>query len=104
MHPRAYPVPDDGPVGEMLAAGGRDSMRPAHVHFMVSAPGFRTLVTHVFAAGSANLDDDAVFGVKESLIVDFDRHEPGRAPDGRDVGVPFHTARFDIVLARDPAR
>ncbi len=104
VHPRAYPVPDDGPVGEMLAAGGRDSMRPAHVHFMVSAPGFRTLVTHVFAAGSANLDDDAVFGVKESLIVDFDRHEPGRAPDGRDVGVPFHTARFDIVLARDPAR
>jgi hydroxyquinol 1,2-dioxygenase len=101
VHPRAYPVPDDGPVGEMLAAGGRRSMRPAHVHFMVSAPGYQTVVTHVFASDSEHLDDDAVFGVKRSLIADFDRHEPGRAPDGRELAVPFHTARFDIVLARD---
>jgi hydroxyquinol 1,2-dioxygenase len=101
VHPRAYPVPDDGPVGEMLAAGGRRSMRPAHVHFMVSAPGYQTVVTHVFASDSEHLDDDAVFGVKRSLIADFDRHEPGRAPDGRELAMPFHTARFDIVLARD---
>jgi hydroxyquinol 1,2-dioxygenase len=99
VHPRAYPIPDDGPVGELLAAVGRGSMRPAHVHFMVSAPGHRTLVTHVFASDSAHLDDDAVFGVKRSLVVDFDSHEPGRAPDGRELTVPFHTARFDIALA-----
>jgi hydroxyquinol 1,2-dioxygenase len=101
VHPKAYPIPDDGPVGEMLAAAGRGPMRPAHVHFMVSAPGYRKLITHVFAADSEHLDDDAVFGVKRSLIAAFDRHEPGRAPDGRDVGVPFYTARFEIVLARD---
>jgi len=100
VHPEAYPIPDDGPVGELLAALGRGTMRPAHVHFMVSAPGYRTLVTHVFTADSEHLGDDAVFGVKQSLIADFDRHEAGRAPDGRELDVPFHTARFDIVLAR----
>jgi hydroxyquinol 1,2-dioxygenase len=99
VRPRSYPVPDDGPAGELLAAGGRNPMRPAHVHFKVSAPGYRTLITHVFAADSEHLDDDAVFGVKQSLIIDFAHHEAGRAPDGRDLDVPFHTARFDIVLA-----
>jgi hydroxyquinol 1,2-dioxygenase len=99
VRPQAYPIPDDGPVGELLAAGGRGPMRPAHVHFMVAAPGHRTLVTHVFSSDGAHLDDDAVFGVKRSLIIDFVRHEPGRAPDGRELAVPFHTARFDVVLA-----
>jgi protocatechuate 3,4-dioxygenase beta subunit len=99
VHPRAYGIPDDGPVGELLAAAGRGSMRPAHVHFMVSAPGYRTLVTHVFPAGSVHLEDDAVFGVKQSLIIDFAAHEPGAAPDGRRLDTPFHTAHFDIVLA-----
>lgn len=101
VHPEAYPIPDDGPVGELLAAAGRGPMRPAHVHFKVSAPGHRTLVTHVFTADSGHLDDDAVFGVKRSLIVDFVRHDPGRAPDGRRMDVPFHTAHFDIALAPD---
>ncbi|HWM04520.1 MAG TPA: dioxygenase [Actinophytocola sp.] len=99
VRPHAYPIPDDGPVGELLAAAGRGPMRPAHVHFMVSAPGHRTLITHVFAADSAHLDDDAVFGVKESLVIDFERHEPGVAPDGRRLDTPFHTATFEIVLA-----
>jgi hydroxyquinol 1,2-dioxygenase len=99
VHPEPYPIPDDGPVGELLAAGGRGPMRPAHVHFKVSAPGHRTLITHVFPADSPYLDDDAVFGVKRSLVLEFPRHEPGRAPDGRRLDVPFHTARFDIVLA-----
>ncbi len=99
VHPQAYPIPDDGPVGELLEAAGRGPMRPAHVHFMVSAPGHRTLITHVFTSDSAHLDDDAVFGVKRSLVIDFDRHEPGRAPDGRALDVPFHTAHFDITLA-----
>jgi hydroxyquinol 1,2-dioxygenase len=101
VHPEPYPIPDDGPVGELLAAGGRGPMRPAHVHFMVSAPGHRTLITHVFTADSPHLVDDAVFGVKRSLVVEFTRHEPGRAPDGRRLDVPFHTARFDIVLAAE---
>ncbi|HEY0447504.1 dioxygenase [Actinophytocola sp.] len=101
VHPEPYPIPADGPVGELLAAAGRGPMRPAHVHFKVSAPGHRTLITHVFPADSPHLDSDAVFGVQRSLIIDFPRHEPGPAPDGREVDTPFHTAEFDIVLAAE---
>jgi hydroxyquinol 1,2-dioxygenase len=99
VKPEAYGIPADGPVGELLAAGGRGSMRPAHVHFMISAPGFRTVTTHVFADDDENLDADAVFGVKSSLIQRFERHEPGTAPDGRELEVPFFTMRYDFVLA-----
>lgn len=97
--PSAYPIPDDGPVGELLAAARRSSMRPAHVHFMVSATGFQTLVTHVFAEGDRYLDSDAVFGVKSSLIAPFTRHEPGLAPDGKRLDRPYYTMRYDFILA-----
>jgi hydroxyquinol 1,2-dioxygenase len=97
--PVAYPIPDDGPVGDLLAAGGRGPMRPAHVHFRVEAPGHDVLITHVFAEGDEHLDGDAVFGVKGSLIAPFERHEPGTAPDGRVLDVPFHTLAYDLVLA-----
>ena len=99
VRPVAYPIPADGPVGELLAATGRGPMRPAHVHFMISAPGYRTVTTHVFAAGDEHLDADAVFGVRSSLIQRFERHEPGAAPDGRMVDVPFFTMDYDFVLA-----
>lgn len=78
--PTSYPVPDDGPVGDLLRATGRHPMRPAHVHFMIAAPGHETLVTHVFVAGDPYLDSDAVFGVKEKLIAEF-----ARAPEGHRV-------------------
>jgi len=71
IRPTPYPIPDDGPVGRMLDATGRHPMRPAHVHVKVSAPGYRTVVTHVFDERSEYLDSDAVFGVKDSLIVSF---------------------------------
>jgi protocatechuate 3,4-dioxygenase beta subunit len=80
--PRSYPVPTDGPVGELLAAGGRHAMRPAHIHFVLAAPGFETLVTHVFAAGDKYLDSDAVFGVKPSLIAELVPHDEPTWPDG----------------------
>lgn len=67
--PVSYPIPDDGPAGQLLAAMGRHPFRPAHIHFMISAPGYRTLVTHLFFEGDEYLDSDAVFGVKPSLIV-----------------------------------
>lgn len=95
--PEPYPIPDDGPVGELLAAAGRSPMRPAHVHFMVSAPGFRTLTTHVFRSGDPHLGSDAVFGERDSLVRDFVSHEAGRAPDGRDMP-PFHEATYDFRL------
>ncbi len=101
--PTAYPIPADGPVGELLAAAGRGPMRPAHVHFMVAAPGHATLITHVFVAGDEHLDNDAVFGVKASLIAPFERHEAGVAPDGRTLEEPYYTLSYDLVLAPAPA-
>jgi catechol 1,2-dioxygenase len=67
--PVSYPIPDDGPAGQLLAAMGRHPFRPAHVHFMISARGYRTLVTHLFFEGDEFLKSDAVFGVKPSLVV-----------------------------------
>jgi len=78
VKPEAYPIPDDGPVGDLLRAGGRGPMRPAHIHFKIDAEGYQTLITHVFAEGDEYLDSDAVFGVRENLIGDFQRGEDGR--------------------------
>jgi protocatechuate 3,4-dioxygenase beta subunit len=69
--PSSYPVPHDGPAGRVLAAMGRGPMRPAHVHFWIKAPGYRDLITHIFAEGDRYLQEDAVFGVKASLVQDF---------------------------------
>jgi hydroxyquinol 1,2-dioxygenase len=97
--PEAYPIPDDGPVGELLAAAGRSPMRPAHVHFMIDAPGYARLITHVFAAGDEHLGSDAVFGVKDSLIAEFERHEAGTGPGGRELDVPWYSMDYEFVLA-----
>lgn len=101
LFPTPYPIPDDGPVGDLLAATGRSPLRAAHLHFMVSAPGHRTLVTHIFVRGDELLERDSVFGVKESLVVDWEHHPAGApAPDGRELGGRgWASARFDIVLA-----
>jgi hydroxyquinol 1,2-dioxygenase len=101
VRPAPYPIPADGPVGDLLAAAGRSPMRPAHVHFRLTAAGYRTLTTHVFAAGDPHLADDAVFGVKDSLVADYTRHPPGRAPDGRTLSGPWSRLDFDFVLAPD---
>jgi len=98
VRPEAYPIPDDGPVGELLAAATRSPMRPAHVHFLIVAPGYRTLITHVFKGGDQYLDSDAVFGVKSPLITGFQRHEPGTAPDGKKMDVPFYAMSYDFIL------
>jgi hydroxyquinol 1,2-dioxygenase len=98
VRPAAYPIPTDGPVGDLMTATGRSVMRPAHVHFKVDAPGHRTVITHVFAAGDPYLDSDAVFGVKESLVVEFTEHGPGTAPDGRVLDTAWSSVEFDIVL------
>jgi len=82
--PSPYPIPTDGPVGQLLEATGRHPYRAPHLHFMITATGYRRLVTQLFVAGGAYLDSDAVFGVKNDLIVDFERHT-GPTPDGRDI-------------------
>ena len=98
--PRYYPIPDDGPVGQLLAATGRHPNRPAHLHFIVAAPGYRSVTTHVFVADSPYLDSDAVFGVKESLVRDVPEvDDPARAGE---LGLPnpFRTLTFDLTLLR----
>lgn len=98
VRPASYPIPYDGPVGDMLKAQGRHPYRPAHVHFMISAPDCQKLVTHVFADGDAYLDSDVVFGVKDSIIRPFTEHPPGEAPDGSTSPVSFATLEYDFRL------
>ena len=101
LTPTPYPIPHDGPVGRLLEAAGRSPMRASHLHFMVSADGKRTLVTHIFVRGDELLTRDAVFGVRDSLEADFELQPPGTAtPDGRDLqDRAWSRVRFDIVLA-----
>ena len=99
IKPSFYPVPDDGPVGDMLRAMGRHPNRPGHIHMKVYKAGYQTVTTHLFVADSVYLDSDAVFGVRDSLIVKYDAHAPGRAPDGRELGETWHTAHYDFRLA-----
>ena len=75
--PVSYTVPGDGPVGAMLEAAGRHNWRPAHIHFMLSAPGYETLVTQLFTDDDPYLETDAVFGVKDSLVVHYDETDDG---------------------------
>jgi hydroxyquinol 1,2-dioxygenase len=99
LTPTPYPIPHDGPVGALLAATNRSPMRASHLHFMVTADGYRRLVTHIFVRGDEIGWKDSVFGVKESLIKDFVRHSKEEStPDGRQVDGSWTEARFDIVL------
>ncbi|SEP53203.1 maleylacetate reductase and hydroxyquinol 1,2-dioxygenase domain-containing protein [Amycolatopsis saalfeldensis] len=98
--PSAYPIPADGPVGQLLDAVGRHPYRAPHVHFMIAHPGFRTLVTQVFVQGGDYLDSDTVFGVKDGLIVDF-AEQSGPAPDGREPAEGWR--RLDFTFRISPA-
>ena len=98
IRPTFYPVPDDGPVGGMLRMMGRHPNRPGHMHMMLNASGHERLITHLFVSNSPYLDSDAVFGVRNSLIVDFVPQPPGTAPDGRVMKERFYTAQYDFRL------
>ncbi len=89
----AYPIPTDGPVGDLLHATGRHPWRPAHLHFMIKAPGYETLITHVFRDGDTYLDSDAVFGVRQSLVAAWVKQEA----DAKEGGATTHL-HFDFVL------
>lgn len=96
--PRYYPIPTDGPAGELLAATARHPYRPAHIHFLVSAPGCETLTTHVFPAGGEYIDSDAVFAVKGNLVREFGVVDDAERAREYGTTAPFRTAHFDIVL------
>ena len=96
--PEAYPVPTDGPVGQMLVANGRHPWRPAHIHFLIEAQGYQPLVTHIFREGDRYLDSDVVFGVRPSLVGRFAAHKKGSAPDGRAMGVDYWSMDYAFKL------
>jgi protocatechuate 3,4-dioxygenase beta subunit len=100
VKPSSYPIPTDGPVGKMLVALGRHPMRPAHIHFIVGAPGFDPVTTHVFVAGDEYLDSDAVFGVKDSLIEPFVLHDDPAEAKRLGLRNPFYTAAHEFSLVR----
>lgn len=92
IKPVSYPIPDDGPVGKLLGSLGRHPCRPAHMHFIVTAPGYQKVITHTFVGGDPYLTSDAVFGVKESLIAPFEKIDGG-ASEWR--------SPFDFVLVKE---
>lgn len=99
--PCEYPIPDDGPVGQMLRSVGRHPYRAPHIHFLIGGPGYRKLVTQLFVAGGKYLDSDTVFGVKPELIVEFvPRH--GAPPDGRDL-TEWSSLDYTFRIARENA-
>jgi hydroxyquinol 1,2-dioxygenase len=96
--PKSYPIPMDGPVGQMITATHRHPMRPAHLHVMVVKSGFDALITHVFVDGDEYLDSDVVFGVRSSCVGQYLRHEGGTAPDGTTMRRPFYTLDYPLRL------
>lgn len=104
VKPRYYPIPDDGPVGKMLAALGRHPYRAAHIHFIVTANGYDPVITEIFTPDCQYLRQDAVFGVKESLIGDF--HQVDDPAQARELGfaAPFWSVTWDFVLAPETFR
>lgn len=102
VKPVSYSIPTDGPVGTMLNATSRHPFRPAHVHMIVSAPGYQAVTTHIFVAGDPYLDSDAVFAVKNSLVVDFKKQPPGTAPDGSKMTEGYWTAEYNFRLTPAP--
>lgn len=99
VRPVAYPIPDDGPVGRMLSATGRHPWRPAHLHIIVRAEGFRTVATHIFDSASEYLDSDAVFAVKRSLVRQFVERSADDPERPSGFGGPWTSLELDLVLA-----
>ena len=98
--PIAYTIPMDGTVGELMNRTDISHMRPAHIHFAVTAPGYHGLVTHLFRKGDEFIDTDVVYGVKAPLIVEFVQKPPGQAPNGETMSTPYVEVRYDFVLER----
>lgn len=98
VKPESYPVPVDGPAGALLRQFGGHIQRPAHIHFIVSADGHETVTTQWFVAGDPFIDDDAVFGVKDSLVVPFERHDSAEEAADRGVAGLFYTVTGDFGL------
>ncbi len=101
--PISYTIPMDGPIGALMNRTKVSHMRPAHIHFAISAPGYHGVVTHLFQKGDQYIDNDVVYGVKAPLVVDFVKRPPGKAPNGDTVSTPFYEVNYDFVLEQKQA-
>jgi catechol 1,2-dioxygenase len=104
VRPVPYTIPDDGPVGRMLAATGRHPWRPAHIHMIVRAEGYRSVATHIFDAASEYLDSDAVFAVKPSLLREFVRRSADDPERPAGVSGPWYSVENDLALVASPRK
>jgi len=102
VKPAGYPVPTDGPVGDMLRAQNRHPYRPAHIHFLGFKPGYKTLITQVFVDDDEHLESDVVFGVTRALVGDYRRHDD-RAPPAPGVRSPWYTLNYRFVMENGEA-
>jgi hydroxyquinol 1,2-dioxygenase len=99
--PIGYTIPMDGPIGALVKKTNISPMRPAHIHFCIDSPGYHRVVTHLFQRGCQYIDTDVVYGVKEPLIVDFEKQPAGsKAPTGETVNEPFYVVHYDFVLQK----
>ncbi|MEM8986925.1 MAG: intradiol ring-cleavage dioxygenase [Pseudomonadota bacterium] len=98
--PKYYPIPNDGPVGKLLEALGRGPWRPSHLHFMIEADGYDRLITHLFDRTDPYIATDAVFGVKQELIVDYERIEDPVQIQQYGYDGPFYFIEYDFVLSK----
>jgi hydroxyquinol 1,2-dioxygenase len=96
--PIGYTIPMDGTVGELMKRTDISHYRPAHIHFLVDAPGYHRIITHLFQRGDQYLDVDVVYGVKQQLIVDFNKRPAGKAPSGELLDTPFYEVNYNFVL------
>ncbi len=101
--PISYSIPMDGPVGAFFNNTNMSHIRPAHIHFAVSAPGYHYLVTHLFEKGDKFINNDVVYGVKDALIVEFVKKPPGKASNGEMVDTPFYEVKYDFVMEEKQA-
>lgn len=98
VKPAGYPIPLSGPVGALLRAQGRHNLRPAHVHFMIHKPGYKTQFSQVYASDDPNLESDVQFGVTQALVGRFVRHEAGDPAPDADVTGPWHALAHHFVI------
>ena len=103
IKPAGYPIPIDGPVGELLRAAGRHNMRPSHLHFLVYKPGFKTLISQVYDPTDKNIETDAQFGVTRHLIGNYVRHD-GACPRDAKVKAPWYTLEHNFVMEAGDAK
>jgi hydroxyquinol 1,2-dioxygenase len=104
VKPAGYPIPIDGPVGELLRAAGRHNMRPAHLHFLVYKPGYKTLISQIYDPEDPNIETDVQFGVTRHLIGNFVHHSAAERTPAGETGAPWYSVAHDFVMERGEAR